>query len=93
MGPLILGFFSIVNTTVLQDPQLVESLGTKELQVQRADYKLYLDFQLHRGSVPLTPELFKVNCALICSILQYTENRFIISILTPLGKINLLKRI
>ena len=43
-GPLIHGFFSIVNTTVLHDPCLVESADA-EPQIggtmdRRADYKI-----------------------------------------------------
>ena len=36
VGPLIHGFFSIVNTTVLHDPWLLESADA-EPQIQRAD--------------------------------------------------------
>lgn len=42
MYPLTQGFFSVVNTTVLHDLQLVESV--EERLVQRAGYKLYTDF-------------------------------------------------
>lgn len=31
-----------------------------------ADYKLYIDFLLPRGSAPLTLGLFEVNCLSIC---------------------------
>ena len=46
VGLLICGFFSIVSTTVLRDPWLVESVNvdTEEPQTQRADYKLQVDF-------------------------------------------------
>ena len=37
MGPLICGFFSIVNTIVIHDLKLVESTGS-------VDYKLNVDF-------------------------------------------------
>lgn len=63
-SPLIHGsFFSIVDTTVLKDPRLAESMGwgnldTEDPCIRRADYKLYTDFQLHKGSAPLTPKLF-----------------------------------
>lgn len=33
--------------------------NTEELFIWRADFKLAVDFQLHRGLVPLTPALFK----------------------------------
>ena len=49
MGPLICGYFSIVNTTVLHGLRLVESVDVEEPCIQRADYKLYA----------LTPVLFK----------------------------------
>lgn len=38
---------------------MVESADMEEPQIQRADYKLYVDFQLRGGLVPLTPKLFK----------------------------------
>ena len=53
--PLIREFFSGVNTTVLHGPQLVESTDTEGPWIQRTDYKLYPDFRLHRGLVPLIP--------------------------------------
>lgn len=43
---------------VLHDPQSVESMGV-DLQIQRADYKLYLDFQLGGRSEPRIPVQFK----------------------------------
>ena len=46
------------NTTVLYDPWLVQSVEA-ELWVCRADYKLYSDFQLWGGLVPITSILFK----------------------------------
>lgn len=49
MDPPICRFLSIVNTTVL--PNL--RLDAKGPQIQRANYKLYTDFQLWGGSVPL----------------------------------------
>ena len=43
MGPLICGvLFSIVNTTVLHDPWLVESTDGEEPLMQKSDYKLYI---------------------------------------------------
>ena len=43
-GPLIRGFFAIINTTVLQSLQLVETENTEEPQILRAHDKLYVDF-------------------------------------------------
>ena len=53
-GSICTWVFSIVNTTVLHDPRLVESEDTEPLimeqqHIRRADYKLLGDFQLHRG--------------------------------------------
>ena len=69
-GPLMRGFFPIVNTTVLHNPRMAESAdaipqiwrncmyrGTR--YTERANYKLYMGFWLCRGSEPLTPTLFK----------------------------------
>lgn len=66
-NPLIHGFFSIVNTTVLHDPQLLNPWMwnheyTEGPHTQRADCKLQADFWQRGGSMPLTPALFKVNC-------------------------------
>ena len=47
-------FFSIVNATVLHDPTLFEFVDMEEPQMWRAEYKLYMDFQLCGGPVPLT---------------------------------------
>ena len=47
------GVFSIVDTIVLHDPQLFEP------QLQKTVCKLYSDFQLPGGLLPLTPLLFK----------------------------------
>lgn len=55
----IWGFFSIVNTTVLLDSRLVESMVMEESRIWRADYRLYSDFWLFEGSAPLTPAFFK----------------------------------
>lgn len=41
------------------DPRLVESKDVGELWLRGTDYKLHADFQLHRGSVPLTSRLLK----------------------------------
>lgn len=62
-GPLTCSFFSIVNTVVLQNPQLVESLGAKTTDTEkqyiwRANYMIR-EFLLGRGSVMLIPALFK----------------------------------
>ena len=43
MGPLICGYFSIVNTEVLHSLRLVESLDAEEPGMGWADYKLYMD--------------------------------------------------
>ena len=56
---LYLGFFFIVNTTVLLDSRLVESTVMEESRIWRADYRLYSDFWLCEGSAPLTPAFFK----------------------------------
>lgn len=39
---------------------------------QKVDYKLYVKFQLHGGSTPLTPMLLKgqLYCYLVCSTSQ-----------------------
>ena len=50
--------FSIVNITVLCNPQLVELTDVDKKQMQRTNHKLQLDFQLLGGWVPLTPALF-----------------------------------
>ena len=51
MGPFIWSYFSIVDTTVLHDPQLVESTDVEPRLSEapctwRANYKLYADFQM-----------------------------------------------
>ena len=63
-GPLLHGFFSVVNPAVLHDPRLVESarcrtLDVEEPRIRRAIDKLYVDFPLPGGSAPLTPVLYK----------------------------------
>lgn len=60
MGPHIYAFFSVVNTTVLHDPWLVDSKES-ELQLQRVNYKLYLDFYLWEGLLSLTPHYTRIN--------------------------------
>ena len=35
------------------------NIDKEEKQMQRADYIFYADFQLRKGSAPLTPRLFK----------------------------------
>ena len=69
MGPHTCGFFSVVNTIVLHDRQLVESSDVEPLTqrsccmeklcIWSADYNLQADFRICRGSAPLTPALFK----------------------------------
>ena len=54
VGPLKSTFFSTANTVVLHNTKLVESPDV-ERQVWRANYKLYVDFGLYQGSIPLTP--------------------------------------
>lgn len=49
LGLLMREFFSIVNTIVPHDLQLVESSGV-ELWIQRANYVLHWDYLLHRGN-------------------------------------------
>ena len=74
VGPLIGGFFSIVNSVVRHNPWLVESMvgwihGCRTADLEElctwknrrtvyTDCKLHADFQLWGGSVPLTPALF-----------------------------------
>lgn len=65
-------YFSVVDTAVVHDLQLVGTIDTDKSCIQRADYKLYVDFQLCKGSESLTSTLFKgqlyfVNQARICS--------------------------
>lgn len=61
MGPLIQGFSSTVNTTVLHD-SVVESADVK-LQIQKNDCKVLHGFLTGSGgSMPLTSTFFKVNC-------------------------------
>ena len=43
MGPLIHGYFSVVNTIVLQGLCLVESMDAEEPQIWRANDKLHSD--------------------------------------------------
>ena len=65
LGPCRLSL--IVNTTVLHDAQLVESKDG-ELNIQRTDYKLYMDSDCRRVGAPnhstvqrsnVAPELFE----------------------------------
>ena len=59
--PLTCDFFFSINTIVLLDQWLVESMNV-ELRIQRADYKIIWIFNCRRAGVrscPLTPELFK----------------------------------
>lgn len=49
-GLLTKGYFSVLNTTALHGLWFVESVDAEELQILRANYKLY---------TYLTPELFK----------------------------------
>ena len=55
MGPLTHRCFSVVNTTVLHGHNRLNSM----MSIQRVDYKLYVDFWLCRGLVPLPPVLIK----------------------------------
>ena len=60
-GPLICGFFQYIRTTVLHDPQLVESVDV-ELWIRWANCKVTLRFSTEEegeGLVLLTPALFK----------------------------------
>lgn len=68
MIPLIHGLFSIVNSTVLQDMWLVESVNADlwiwtmdmdELHILRANYKLYVYFQVCGELAHLIPGVFK----------------------------------
>ena len=49
-------FFSIINTTVVQDP--ISSMGCGTAR-QKANYNLYWDFSLLKGAALLTLTLFK----------------------------------
>lgn len=76
VGPLTLGFFSIVNTVVLHNPWLVQSMDT-EPQIWRANCKLYSDFGLCREAGSLTPALFKgqlyiflILLVIVCQVAQ-----------------------
>ena len=65
MGPLMCGSFLLVSSIAWNDPWLTESADTERWQIQRdcgcrgLTVKLHVDFQLCRGSAPLTPALFK----------------------------------
>ena len=53
MSPLIVGFFfSVVNSTVLEDALLVESMDVEEMHGRKADCKFYVNCQLCGGSAP-----------------------------------------
>lgn len=43
VGPLLCGYFSVVNTVVSLGLWLAESSDVEELWMWRADYKLYVD--------------------------------------------------
>lgn len=63
-GPLIHGFLSTVDATVLYDSWLAESsrcktTHTEEPQHRRLTIKLYPDFLLHGGLASLTPALLQ----------------------------------
>ena len=63
-GPLIRGFLSTVDATVLHDSWLAESsrcktTHTEEPQYRRLTVKLHPDFLLHGGSASLTPALLE----------------------------------
>ena len=63
--PLIRVFFSVVNTIVLHYPirgwlnPWMQNRRYRGASDTEGDSKLYADFQLGRGLVPLTPVLFK----------------------------------
>ena len=63
VGPSTHGFFSVVNTSVLQDPSLVESADV-EPRTPRADYKLFLDLNVQRATTsnPCIVEGSTVTC-------------------------------
>lgn len=81
--PTYTWFFFSINTTLLHDRWLVESLDA-ELQIQReplirrADYKLYTDFQLCKGSAPQPPVLYKHQ--LVFYVMRVTVTAFILHI-------------
>lgn len=54
----ICGFFSVVNTTMLYDPCLGESLGTEPC-IQRVSCNIICGFSTAQGSLQLTPLLFR----------------------------------
>lgn len=43
LSPLMKGYFSVVNTTVLHGPWLDESTDAEELWTQKVKYKTYVD--------------------------------------------------
>ena len=75
-GPLICGFFSIVNTTALHDLQLGEppdveswiwkNYGYRGTMIWRADFKLYMDFFTSQRVDAPNPCCSRVNCNLMC---------------------------
>lgn len=54
---LYMEFFSIVNSTALRDPLLVESVDVEERQIERVMWKLFSDFPLCRELEPLLPSV------------------------------------
>lgn len=77
---LYVDFFSIVNTALSHNLQLVESEGAEEPQIWQpsigtAECKLYLDFWLPRGSVTLIPALFKRQLYSLCFKWNYTNSK------------------
>ena len=65
MGPLILRFFSIVNTTVIHTARLIESLDA-EMWLYMAGYKLHVQIFNCMGMGALTPSLFQGQLYLFC---------------------------
>ena len=65
MGPLIYGFFSTVNTTVLHNPQLVDSADSEEPWIPKNHGYRGLTLRYRQifgykgGFAPLTTMLFK----------------------------------
>lgn len=56
-GHLYMECFSIVNSAVLCDPLLVESVDVEERQIERVVWKLFSDFPLCRGLAPFLPSV------------------------------------
>lgn len=64
VGPVVCGFFSVVNPTVVHESESFESMiqttNSEELWIWKVDYKLSMDFDCTESElVALTSKLFK----------------------------------